>query len=202
MNWIILSSDPKLLRSHLESGEQYLRNEIPSVLSLFDYQDGYKEHVRLSRLFAAEWHFAAEPDNDWPWRDALLDLTSRTRPNSTQEKMTLLTTDSTTFCRKVLSYDAWAILKDPNILSVSLAVPPVEPLREAFYHGGKVQARVWERADGLPTVVNTIWRTTDLTGSLCRTEWSDLPSMVAAVTSDTGLDRRTRMACFCESTIS
>lgn len=200
MKWIILSHDrPAQLQAVLESAQEYLPSVIPFVCFGCSSDEAFQGYSRVAGQLRASWHGWS---GDGAFRPNVLDLVNRINQNRNLEAMTLLTTDNMVFHRKTNSADAWSLLNDPNVLGVSLIrSPDIGGLRMSKVWGRKrLSGATWNWPGlsdwwGEGFSFGTVYRTSDLLGTLSRNQWDSPETLREAACDDPVMRRRARMAC-------
>jgi len=191
VKWIILSKDrPAQLHAALASIACHRQYNKPCVLVDLIGNDPSTDsaYSLVSRRFRAiEFCGALSPEE---WRDDLLELTSKPKHDGSIDQTIAITTDTMVLHERGDLYKPWRILlNDQSIAGVSLvgAFPSVE-LRESVGN-----TMMWDH-DGKVFHFGVMYRTSDLLGTMFRTEWYTPDELVDAINSDIVLTRRPRLS--------
>jgi hypothetical protein len=206
MKWIVLSnSTPARLHALLESAKDYLSNLVPEVLAKYKCIDTLQAYGRVASRFRIHLH-GGEDD----WRQSLLDIVSAQRTDGKFGQLTLITQDTMLFCGRPDIRCVWEALKDPNLLGVSLCLSSKSDSTPSIQDrvSGKHTWYVWHWDElrlqsplGDAFSYGTVYRTTDLLGTMARCQWDSTETLRSALCSDPALRRRTRMACLEEASL-
>lgn len=195
MKWIVLTKDhPARLHALLESAKAYTPHLRPDVL--IEYNDKDTNYMDAYRLLIARLNFREWSSFRADWNHTLQDIVSYPKTNGTSEQLVMFTTDTIVFQSRFNAIEAWSDLKDPSVLGVSLCLAP-PPF--AFL-GGLGHHRFWTWPGcgsqyGEAFQFGTVYRTSDILGPLFRTKWDSPETLRRAVSDDTALRRRAKMAC-------
>ena len=178
MKWIIFSTDGnERLRRLLESGVEHMGNITPVVIVKYSSEEAGAECVRIAHEYKAYWLAGGDT-----FRSNTLGAIESVRKDMTLDPMVLLTPDDVVFRAGVNLSMVWSALQK-DIVGVNLALGMSSPCmvekRELAVRGD--QLFMWDLDDVQWFSLGTIYRTPELLGALCETEWNSLPELVSAV---------------------
>lgn len=199
MKWIIISKDaPANLHALLESARTFAPKLKPDVfLDISDSSEMQDAYALVAARFGVRWTVQTVDFRQ------LADLVQSPAPNGKQERLLMLCTDTMLFRNETNPLDVWAAIQDPNVLGVS------QTLARHESGGGFVASRfsgqepsvwkwLWTNAEGEwgePFHYGCVYRTSDILGPMCRTNWDSPTTLKEALCRDETIRRRSKMCC-------